>query len=548
MAEAPGTTQPPIRSWDQGLAPSYIALFLWVGFFDQLAGTTLAIGGLAWSALGAATAGLLCYQLLYYVPAMWGHAARRPLAGVAQSTFGTAGAHLVPGALMGLVQIGWLAVATYYATDFTLKGLAVGRLIDPRLLDPIAWRGVGLRSPLFLSTALAWTFAFASVGAWAVRLIEAIMRVFPVFPALLLGAAMVWGLGGLENFAPTGFDPVTAEPVENGGPRAALTMIQLVFAFFATAGAAAADWGAAARDRRDVRLGGLVGVAMGATVLAVVALATVAGTLGRRPLPQALAVELEPLADLKRLNEMQMQMQMHAAPQQVEKANQLIEKVQRDVRAVGASPFSFGTAVGQGIGGRGGAAILLIFGLGSMAPAVYASHLIGVRFSAAWPTLSRTSWTMLGATASLPIVATGLAAHTGVIFGVLGAAFAPVVGALAADYVRRKGRWAGPRRGANLAGWLAWAIGLAVGLAPWVGPALGKEGWARIQPAAVLAFLAAFVSYSVLAAVGCEPPVVADSDGGPTVQDQAMESVSVMRSNLADPSAHPMRWSRGRAS
>jgi hypothetical protein len=39
-------------------------------------------------------------------------------------------------------------------------------------------------------------------------------------------------------------------------------MIQLVFGFFATAGAAAADWGAACRERtRRSAWGGLVGVA-----------------------------------------------------------------------------------------------------------------------------------------------------------------------------------------------------------------------------------------------------------------------------------------------
>ena len=272
---------------------------------------------------------------------MWGLRARRPLVEVARSTFGSAGAVGVPGVLMGLAQVAWLAIATSYATDFTLRGLAVVGMIDAKLLEPVAWRGLALRCPIFLSTALAWTFIFAAIGTWAVRLIEALMRVFPIFPALMLGAAMAWGLGGLANFAPSGFDPTTAEPVENGGPRAALAMIQLVFAFFATAGAAAADWGATCRDARDVRLGGLVGVALGATILAIVPLATVAGILGRRPMPQALAIALEPEADLRRLP------QMRASPAKVEKAK-------ADVRALGASPYTFGTAVERGIGGRWG--------------------------------------------------------------------------------------------------------------------------------------------------------------------------------------------------
>ena len=114
-----------------------------------------------------------------------------------------------------------------------------------------------------------------------------------------------------------------------------------------------------------------------------------------------------------------------------------------------------------------------MFGLGSMAPAVYAANLIGWRFRSAWPVLSRTGWTLAGAAASFPIVALGWPMRTGTMFGALGAAFAPVVGALAADYVRQKGLWPGPRRGVNLAGCLAWAIGLVVGLMPLVGPPLG---------------------------------------------------------------------------
>lgn len=497
MADEPGMPQPPLRSWDKGVAPSYITLFLWVAFFDQLAGHTLAVGGLAWSALGAVTAGLLCYQLLYYVPAMWGLKARSPLAEVARSTFGARGATWLPGALMGLAQGVWFAVATYYATDYTLRGLAAVRLLDPGLLEPFAWRGLILRSPLFLATAMAWTLSFAAVGTWAVRLVEAIMRVFPIFPALVLGAVMAWGLGGLANFEPSGIDPLTAEPVgPGGGPRAAIAMVQLFFAFFATAGAAAADWGATCRDARDVRVGGLVGVALGSAILAIVALAAVAGLLGRRPMPQALAIELEAEADLGRLK------QAGASPAKVEKAR-------RDVRALGASPYTFGTAVARGIGGRWGGAILLIFSLGSMAPAVYAAYVLGGRFTAAWPLLSRTGWTMAGALASSPIVALGLPARAWPLFGMLGAAFAPVVGAMAADYLRQRGRWPGPRRGVNVAGLLAWLIGLAVGLAPWIGPASGRPEWARLQPAAVLAFLAAFLAYATLAALGLEPPVAA---------------------------------------
>ena len=46
-----------------------------------------------------------------------------PLYVVGSSTFGTAGGYVMPGLLMGLLQIGWFAVATFVATDFILKGV-----------------------------------------------------------------------------------------------------------------------------------------------------------------------------------------------------------------------------------------------------------------------------------------------------------------------------------------------------------------------------------------------------------------------------------------
>ena len=57
-----------------------------------------------------------------------------------------------------------------------------------------------LESPLFLITALVWVLAFAMVGSWFWKLVTAIMRVFPIAPALVLAAAMLWALPGLAEF------------------------------------------------------------------------------------------------------------------------------------------------------------------------------------------------------------------------------------------------------------------------------------------------------------------------------------------------------------
>jgi cytosine permease len=482
----------PRLPWTAGIAPNYIVLFLWVAFYDQLARQTLSVGGLIPSLWGAVVAGLLCDLLLYHVPAMWGLRTGRPLAIVGTSTFGEAGAGLVPGLLLGVVQVVWFAVATHYAVTFCLEALAAFDLIDPGRLEPWSGSGPRLGSPLFLITALAWVFTFAMVGSWFWRLVTAIMRVFPIAPALVLAAAMLWALPGLASFRPLRVDPVTGELIRGGGgPRAFLMMVQLIFSFFATAGAMAVDWGATGRSPRDVRLGGLVGVALGSMVMATLALLTVAGAVGRAPGSPAPAQARLPHAP-----------EMRAGGPDVWAARHM-------VKVINADDFTIEAVLRRGIGGSAGGVMLLILALGSMAAAVYASHVFGQRFAAAWPRLSRPSWTFLGAAASYPLVATGAVAHLATIFGLLGAAMSPVVGAMAADSIRHRGAWPGPRRGVNAAGLVAWAVGFLVGMLPPLGRAVGWGPWSQAQPAAVFAFLAGFLVYAALARIGLESPPAA---------------------------------------
>jgi cytosine permease len=461
------------QPWLTSTAPKYIGLFLWVVYYDQLARETLAVGGLLPSVLGALVAGVLCYLLLYAPPALWGFRTGMPLTTLGTSTFGVTGARWLSSVLMGLVQVVWFAVATWYATELTFEGLVSCQLMQPRWLEPVHLGGLILPNPLFLFTSLAWSFAAAMVGHYLVQIISALMNVYPIFMALALAAAVGSTLGGLPRFQTP--EPAGATAAMGPIPGAALDafgmMVELVFAFFATAGALSADWGAVSRTKRDVQLGGWVGVTFAAWTVATLALLTVAGAQSHMTALGGL------VAHGQALN----------------------------------LDYSFRGAVLFGIGGTLGAAILLILGLGSLAPTCYAAYLFSHRFEAAWPQLKRIRWTVIGTTTAWLVIAAGCAWRLDTIFSLIGAALAPLVAALAADSLCQRGAWHGPRRGVNVPGLTAWAVGLAVGLVPTFAAATPWTAGTRFQPATVFAYVAAFVTYLGLAACGAEAPLQGDA-------------------------------------
>src|SRR3982750_2320470 len=115
----PGTNRAP---WYVNTAPTYAGIFLWVAFYQSLAGGAIDRAGLGLCMLALAVAGLLSFALYYYAPAMLGMRTGFPLYVVGSSTFGTTGGYLMPGLLMGALQIGWFAVGTFFATKFILSG------------------------------------------------------------------------------------------------------------------------------------------------------------------------------------------------------------------------------------------------------------------------------------------------------------------------------------------------------------------------------------------------------------------------------------------
>ena len=145
-----------------------------------MAGATLAHGGLGICLLAVAVAGILCYLLYYRAPAMLGMQTGYPLYVVGSSTFGTAGGYVMPGILMGLLQIGWFAVATFVATDFILKG--IGSTAGPGTMP-------------FIIIGLIWGLSLSFVGAKGIQYVARIATYLNFIPLVML-LIVVFQTGG----------------------------------------------------------------------------------------------------------------------------------------------------------------------------------------------------------------------------------------------------------------------------------------------------------------------------------------------------------------
>lgn len=417
--------------WYKNTAPAYFGIFLWFPFYLTLAQQTLTKASLGICLLGLAVAGLLCFALYYYAPAMLGMQTGRTLYIVGTSSFGTKGGYLMPGLLMGVLQIGWFAVATYFATDYILKGLHS----DSRVL--------------FIVIAVLWAYLLAFVAIKGIAYVARVAQVLNWVPLAMIIIVFAANYGGLHSYQPAG------TPDNAGG---FLTMLAIVIGFFATAGAAGADFGMNNRDRRDVALGGLVGIALAIVVAGGLPVLAVAGHIGLT------SASFTP-------------------------AN-----------------LDFSAAVSQV--GALASAVFFLFAAASVAPTCFCTFIAANSFATMIPKVPRAVSTVIAVTIGMLLAVTGAAQNLIGFFTIVGASFGPICGAMAAEYLLEGGRWAGPRQGVNLAGYIAWALGFIVGVLPQI-PGV-PAGLAHIDsPAPLFSFVVGFVVYWLLAKAGMRPAVVA---------------------------------------
>ncbi len=432
--------------WYKNTAPTYAGIFLWFVFWQDAVSAPSPGGGLA-AGIGIALLGLIlsavvCHFLFYLVPGMFGLKTGLPLYIVGTSTFGANGGFLMPGFLMGVLQFGWLGVNIYFSS------LAIATMI------PISAKII----------MVIWGVLAAFVGLKGIQYVAKVATYLPLIPLGILLVMVLKTLGGLGSFDPQTLIAAQETAGAKGAPLTAIGvlafMLTYVVGFFATAGAAGVDFGTNSRDKRDVSMGGLVGVALAILVTAGFSALIVAGVYGSTEL-RAKALEA----------------------------------------GGGTVILSSANLIPVVLGDSAGKWLLFLLAIAAFPPACFSSFIAANSFKTTLPTVNPFVSVGIGAAVSIILAITGLAGKVIPVFVIIGASFGPICGAMMVDYLLAGKRWTGPRAGFNPAGWIAWALGFFVGILPNLGIA--------VPAAPVAAFVVGAVLYFVCAKAGLQSPVVA---------------------------------------
>ncbi len=458
VAAAKPVPQAARTAWYKSTAQTYAGIMLWFVFWQDVVSGSPTPGGTLASGLGIALLGLLiaalfCHFLTYLVPGLLGMKTGLPLAVVGTSTYGVAGGRFMPGFLMGALQFGWLAVNAYFTCY--IVGLFFGfEMGDIARFHPV-------HAPMTIVFIVAAVF----VGINGIQYVAKVATFVPLIPLAILLILFARTAGGLANFHPDQLVPADGAAAAADGLGALgilgvlLFMSTYVVGFFATAGAAGADFGMNNRDGKDVQLGGLAGV-VGATFFAGgMAMLIVAGAYGAGLVPPELQGQLNPI---------------------------------RLMPAI----------VGEGTGN----VMFLLLALAAFAPACFPAFIAANSFKQLMPNINPWFTVGIGTLVSMGLAVSGVAGQAVDVFKVVGASFGPICGAMMADYLLAGRKWAGPRAGFNIAGWVSWAVGFVVGAMDLVGANVEALSFLEvgIPSPPMAALIVGFVLYFVLAKLGLD--------------------------------------------
>jgi cytosine permease len=412
--------------WYRGTFPTYAGIFLWVGFYLELAGPTIGRASIGVCLGALLVAGVLCFGLYYYVPAMLGMQTGRPLYVVGTSTFGTKGGYLMPGLLMGFLQLGWVSAIASVASAFIMKGLH------------ITSKGA------FSLIVLLWIYSLAWVAIKGIKYVGRVAKVLNWVPLVMIVIVFWVNRVGIDHYTAARSDPW-------GG---FMSMITIVIGFFATAGAAGADFGMSNRNRKDIALAGIFGIVGAVLIAGGLPILSVAGALGRHS----------------------------------------------------ANTYSYSGAIASV--GTLAPVMFFLFAAASLVPTCFSTFIASNSFSTMFPKLPRGLVTLAGVTVSALLAISGLASNLVGFFSIVGASFGPICGAMCADYLLAGRRWSGPREGINWAGFIAWGLGFLAGILDQI-PGLPSVWLKAARPAPLISFVVGFLLYLALSKTHLQPPVVA---------------------------------------
>lgn len=431
--------------WFKSTAPTYAGIFLWFVFWDSMSANGLSTGGLGATLLGIVIGAVICHFLFYLVPGILGARTGLPLYVVGASTFGAAGALIMPGFLMGALQFGWLGVNTFGSADALAKG----------------FHAPGLYIPL----CVIWALAAAFVGLKGIQYVAKVATYLPLIPLVVLIMGVVLFAGSAGDYKPLPAAPGAG----NATVQAMLAMIAAIVGFFATAGAAGVDICSSNRDDKDVKTGGIVGIIIAIVFTAGISVIAVAGA----------------------------------------RAAGVIDPNTVNMTAALEKKLSSGTF----------AAIMIGLTLASFPGACFSSFIAANSFKTVMPKVNPFVSVGIGTVISIVLAVTGAASKLPSVFGLIGASFGPICGAILIDYLLSGNKWAGPRAGFNPAGWIAWFLGFLVGILP--NSLLPANLQVAIPCAPVAAFIVGAVVYFVCAKIGMQSAVIPMPAAQPAAQPAA---------------------------
>lgn len=439
--------------WFKNVAPTYAGIFLWFVFWQDAAkagnlGGTLS-QGIGVALFGLVLAALICHFLFYLVPGLLGMKTGLPLYIVGTSTFGANGGFIMPGFLMGVLQFGWLGVNVYFSAQ------ALGAFFD--------WDAgsTGVKALM-----VVWGVLAAFVGLKGIQYVARVSTYLPLIPLTILVVMLAATMSGVSTFNPETLIEAqrtmtpTAPP-----PLSSLAVIALVLTyvvgFFATAGAAGVDIAMSTRNKSDVSMGGLVGIALAILVTAGISILIVAGVYGSTELTAKAVAAGE------------------AKKSFILDSFSLIPVVM----SAGAAKW-----------------MMFLLAVAAFPPACFSAFIAANSFRTTLPNVNPFISVGIGAAVSIVLALTGLAGKVIPVFVIIGASFGPICGAMMVDYLLNGGKWSGPRAGFNPAGWIAWALGFFVGILPNLGVA--------VPAAPVAAFVVGAAVYFICAKAGLLSKVV----------------------------------------